>query len=72
MKIMCTLIIRAYIQKKGSVENSTFEIWWKNMNRVFYFLSDDPHAKRISTEYLIFMHEMTQKPLANDKAFYVG
>lgn len=24
------------------------------------------------TEYLIFMHEMTQKPLANDKGFYVG
>lgn len=24
------------------------------------------------TEYLIFMHEMTQKPLANDKGFHVG
>lgn len=24
------------------------------------------------TEYLIFMHEMTRKPLANDKGFYVG
>lgn len=24
------------------------------------------------TEYLIFMHEMIQKPLANDKGFYVG